>query len=78
MESKSCNWVWNGSPSFIPIECEEFNRFDGKYQTFIDKGVDNIHPGPEHNKHYGRVLFDYISMKFPTYLPHKELERKLI
>ena len=74
LESKKCNWVWNGNN--LKTKYSEFNRFDGNI-NHIDKGSDNMHPGPQHHKYYSRVLFDYISMKFPTYLP-KKTESKLI
>jgi len=68
LESKKCNWLWNGFMD-IPIEYIESNRFDGKYQKFIDKAVDNGHPGPLHNKEYAKKLKNYIQDKFPHYLP---------
>jgi hypothetical protein len=75
LESKKCNWLWNGNN--LKTEYSEFNRFDGGDIKYIDKGSDNMHPGPQHHKHYSKVLFDYISMKFPTYLPGK-IENRLI
>jgi lysophospholipase L1-like esterase len=67
LESKSCNWLWNGSFN-VPIEYKEFNRFDGEYQNFIDKGVDGFHPGPKQNKSYANKLHDFITQNFPNYL----------
>jgi hypothetical protein len=68
LESKKCNWLWNGFMD-IPVEYIESNRFDGGYQKFIDKAVDNGHPGPLHNKEYAKKLKNYIQDKFPHYLP---------
>jgi hypothetical protein len=68
LESKNCNWLWDGNN--LKTEYSEFNRFDGEVKH-IDNGSDNIHPGPQHHKHYSKVLFDYISMKFSPYLPKK-------
>jgi hypothetical protein len=68
LESKKCNWLWNGSFN-IPTEYDEFNRFDGNYGYFIDKGVDNTHPGPRHNKEYSMRLFNHIYKNFRGYLP---------
>lgn len=69
LESKKCNWIWNGFWG-IPAEYIEPNRFDGDYHNFIDKGVDNIHPGPFHNKEYAKKLKNHIKDKFPHYLPN--------
>ena len=68
LESKGCNWLWNGCFG-IPKEYREFNRFDGMYDNFIDKGVDNFHPGPQHNYQYSKVLFNHIYKNFKNYLP---------
>lgn len=67
LESKGCNWLWNGSFD-IPKEYEEFNRFDGDYETYLDFGVDNRHPGPNHNKTYAHKLHDFITKNFPNYI----------
>ena len=76
LESKKCNWVWDGKRA--SRDYQEFNRFTALDNlNKMDLGSDDLHPGIEHHKHYGRVLFDYISMKFPTYLPGK-IESKLI
>jgi len=69
LESNRCNWIWNGW-SNIPKEYKEFNRFDGGYNYFIDKGTDNQHPGPEHNYQYSKVLFNHIYNNFRGYLPN--------
>jgi hypothetical protein len=73
LESKKCNWLWNGwmgiDKNFI-----EFNRFDGGYgDRFIDLGVDGQHPGPKHNKEYSINLYNHIIKNFRNYLP-KDLE----
>jgi hypothetical protein len=69
LETKKCNWLWNGFFDISP-EYKEFNRFDGDYNRFIDKGVDGVHPGPKHNKSYAKLLHDYILLKFPNYIPY--------
>ena len=69
LESKKCNWIWNGWCR-IPEEYEEFNRFDGAYyHPFLDFGVDNVHPGPKHNHQYSIRLFEHIKKNFREYLP---------
>jgi hypothetical protein len=68
LESKKCNWLWNGFFD-IPSEHTEFNRFDGEYNQLIDKGVDGVHPGPLHNNSYAKSLYEYILLKFPNYIP---------
>jgi hypothetical protein len=67
LESKNCNWLWNGSFE-IPIQYKEFNRFDADYMTqpFLDLGADGGHPGPNHNKIYADKLFNYIQNNFPN------------
>ena len=69
LESKKCNWVWNGSFG-IREDYQEFNRFDGDYmnEPFMDLGEDDSHPGPKHNKEYVTKLFNYINQNFPDYL----------
>jgi hypothetical protein len=68
LESKKCNWVWNGSHG-VDKEYKESNRFDGDYSFILDKGVDGTHPGPFHNMKYSENLFDHIKNNFPEYLP---------
>jgi hypothetical protein len=68
LESKKCNWVWNGSHG-VDTEYKESNRFDGDYSFILDKGVDGTHPGPFHNMKYSENLFDHIKNNFPEYLP---------
>ena len=68
LESKNCNWLWNGWMG-IPNELKEFNRFDGNYSKFIDKGADGLHPGRIHNHTYGYNLYDFIYKNFTKYLP---------
>jgi hypothetical protein len=70
LESKNCNWLWNGNFG-IPIDYDEFNRFDGNYNQHVDKAVDNWHPGPLHNYKYGTDLFEYIKNNLKNYLPKK-------
>jgi hypothetical protein len=68
LESKKCNWLWNGFFN-TPIEYQEFNRFDGEYNHSIDRGVDGVHPGPNHNKEYSIRLFNHLHKNFRDYLP---------
>jgi hypothetical protein len=69
LESKKCNWVWNGSFE-IPEDYQENNRFDGEYKNepFMDLGADDSHPGPKHNKEYATKLFNHITQNLPEYL----------
>jgi hypothetical protein len=67
LESKKCNWVWNGS-YINNLNIVENNRFDGDYYSFIDYGVDGIHSGPNHNKIYADKLYSFIKNNFPYYL----------
>ena len=67
LESKKCNWLWNGNFN-SPKEYQEFNRFDGEYNIYIDKGADGVHPGPKHNEEYAQKLYNFILQKFPSYL----------
>ena len=66
LESKKCNWSWNGS--FLNTEYSDDFRFDGDYGKYLDLGVDNTHPGPNHNKTYAHKLHDFISKNFPQYI----------
>ena len=79
LESKKCNWLWNGFFN-IPTEYEEFNRFDGDYEKYLDLGVDNIHPGPKNNYQYSIRLFKHIKTNFRNYLPENlsEIKRNLV
>jgi len=69
LESKNCNWLWNGSFE-IPKGYVEPNRFDGDYftQPLIDLGSEGKHPGPLHNKLYSEKLMNYIQINFPNYV----------
>jgi hypothetical protein len=53
----------------IPRDYQEPNRFDGKYDLFIDRGVDGAHPGPQHNKTYSNRLIKHIIQNFTEYIP---------
>jgi hypothetical protein len=75
LESKKCNWLWNGHFG-IPMDYNEFNRFDGDYGKYIDFGVDNRHPGPKHNKEYATKLFNHIYINFNEYLPSEVIGLK--
>ena len=68
LETKKSNWLWNGWMG-INRDYTEFNRFDGDYDKFIDKGVDGLHPGPLHNRIYASKLIKYISKNFTSYIP---------
>ena len=68
LESKKCNWIWNGR-ELTSLNYDEPNRFDGDYGNFIDKGVDGVHPGPNHNREYSARLFNHIHQNFREYLP---------
>jgi lysophospholipase L1-like esterase len=68
LESKKCNWIWNGWMN-IPKASQEFNRFDGNYNSFSDFGSDGVHPGPNHNRRYAKNLINHISQKFSNYIP---------
>jgi hypothetical protein len=59
LESKKCNWLWNGWN--INNHYNDENRFNGDYYPFIDFGVDNTHPGPKTNLKYSKNLYNYIS-----------------
>jgi hypothetical protein len=67
LESKKCNWIWNGRELRL-FEYNDPNRFDGDYGKYLDLGVDNTHPGPNHNKTYAHKLHDFISKNFPQYI----------
>jgi hypothetical protein len=67
LESKKCNWIWNGR-ELTSLDYNEPNRFDGDFGRYIDLGVDNHHPGPNHNKTYAHNLHDFISKNFPQYI----------
>lgn len=67
LETKKCNWVWNGTNS-TPYHIEN-NRFDGDGPYVEDYAVDNIHPGPITNKKYAYALYEYILKNHPDYLP---------
>lgn len=71
LESKKCNWLWNGS--LINTHIQEFNRFDSTLvfdnkEKYIDVAVDMEHPGPKHFKLYAEELFNHLNTKFPHYL----------
>ena len=77
LESKKCNWLWDGK--HLSTNYQEFNRFNVLDNFKMDLGSDNLHPGPKHHNYYGKVLYDYISIKFPNYLPKDlKIQRNLI
>ena len=68
LESKKCNWIWDGN-NFHKLKLTEFNRFTSMDNfKMIDLGSDNLHPGPKHHNHYGRILYNYIYKNFRSYL----------
>ncbi len=79
LESKKCNWLWNGWAG-IPDAYNDSIRFDGKYNNFIDKSVDNVHSGPIHNIKYSIKLYNHIYKNFKNYLPDniKPIQNTLI
>lgn len=79
LETKKCNWLWNGNFG-IPKDYIEFNRFDGDYNNYLDRGADGSHPGPKHNYEYSIRLFEHIKSNFRNYLPNNisEVKRNLI
>jgi len=79
LETKKCNWLWNGHFG-ISKDYNEFNRFDGEYKNYLDRGTDGLHPGPRHNYEYAIKLFEYIKTNFRNYLPEdlNEIKRTLI
>jgi hypothetical protein len=76
LESKKCNWIWNGS--FLNINYEDLNRYDGDYINFIDRGVDGWHPGPRHNKIYSIKLIEYILNNHNSFLPSNTKLKKSV
>lgn len=76
LESKKCNWLWDGK--HLLTDYREFNRFSALDNYKSDLGSDNSHPGPKSHQHYGNVLYDYISLKFPNYLSKLNNDVKLI
>lgn len=74
LETKKCNWLWNGSFR-IPTDYSEFNRFDGDYNVYIDKGTDGLHPGPKHNQIYAKKLFNHINTNFKEYIPKDSFKK---
>lgn len=69
LKTKKCNWLWNGLN--LKTNYYEFNRFDGE-KIHLDKGSDDLHPGPNTHKRYANLLYDYITLKFPNYIPKNE------
>ena len=67
LESKKCNWLWDGR--HLLTDYKEFNRFTALDKFKMDLGSDDLHPGPAHHSHYGRVLFEYVYKNFREYLP---------
>lgn len=71
LESKKCNWVWDGSNSIRKYYVDD-NMFDKDYchltdetpNKLIDNGTDGIHPGPKHNRFYVQYLREFIYNKF--------------
>ena len=68
LESKKCNWIWNGSFA-LSGDYTEYNRFDDNYTIFKDRAADGKHPGPQHNVLYSVSLYRHIYNNFRNYLP---------
>jgi lysophospholipase L1-like esterase len=68
LESKKCNWIWNGS-NLHDISVFENNRYDGGYSIYTDLGSDGVHPGTNHNSSYAIRLYNFIYKNFRNYLP---------
>jgi hypothetical protein len=67
LESKKCNFIWNGSLTQSPYK-DEF-RYDGEFfENIIDRGVDGRHCGPKHYNNYATKLYDHINKNFPHFL----------
>ena len=70
LESKKCNWIWDGR-ELNSFAHNEANRFDVFYNKYLDLGVDDMHPGPIHNKNYSEKLYTHIYENFRKYLPNE-------
>ena len=67
LESKKCNFIWNGS--LIRSSYKDEFRYDGDFfLNVIDKGVDSKHFGPKHLKNYALNLHNHIQTNFPNFL----------
>ena len=67
LESKKCNFIWNGS--LIHSNYKDEFRYDGDFLlNVLDKAVDNRHCGPLHLKNYATKLHDHINNNFPNFL----------
>jgi hypothetical protein len=67
LESKKCNFIWNGS--LIQSAYKDEFRYDADFFTnIIDKGADGRHTGPIHQKNYAIKLHDHINKNFPHFL----------
>jgi hypothetical protein len=78
LESKKCNWVWNGG-YVSNNDVIEQNRFDGDFAVnYLDLGVDNSHPGPIHHKVYAHKLYDFIYKNFPLYINNLPKNKKYL
>ena len=75
LESKKCNWLWNGS--FIEYDYMDEFRFDGNYKPFIDFGSEGHHPGPKTNEEYSINLYNHISNKY-SFTKNKNNLNKLL
>lgn len=75
LESKKCNWIWNGR-ELTSLNYDEPNRFDGDYGKYLDLGVDNLHPGRNHNETYANKLHNFISKNFPGYINYLPKNKK--
>ena len=70
LESKKCNFIWNGS--LVRSNYKDEFRYDGDFFiNILDKGVDNKHTGPKHLKNYALNLHDFIQKNYPSYIHRK-------
>lgn len=76
LESKKCNFIWNGSLTQSPYK-DEF-RYDGDFfVNIIDKAVDGRHCGPKHYKNYATKLYDHINNNFTHFLMNDKTKLKI-
>jgi hypothetical protein len=70
LESKKCNFIWNGS--LIRSSYKDEFRYDGDFfLNVLDKAVDNKHCGPMHLKNYALNLHNFIQKNYPTYIDNQ-------
>lgn len=76
LKYKNIPFIWNGC--FLETDYMDEYRYDGNYNTFVDKGFDDgKHPGPKHNEVYAKNLYEHIQEKFPSFLVKKNVTERL-